>query len=68
MPPAPRLTGVVHPDGTVDDIRIVQSLDEEFGLDDQARLTLSQWRFEPAMRNGVPVPVRLQFTFRFTLD
>ena len=33
-----RATAVVHPDGSVDDIRIVQSPDKEFGLDDQARL------------------------------
>ena len=62
-----RLTGVVRPDGTVSDIQIVESLDPEYGLDDQARATLTMWRFEPGTRNGTPVPVQVDFEFRFLL-
>ena len=60
-----RLTGVVRSDGTVSDIQIVESLDATYGLDDQARATLTEWRFEPGRRNGTPVPVQVDFEFRF---
>jgi TonB family protein len=55
-------------DGTTDKIRIVKSLDAIYGLDQQAVAALRQWRFKPAMRNGVPfiatVTVSLNFTLR----
>jgi TonB family protein len=60
-------TAVVRPDGTVDDIRVVKSLDSEYGLDDQARLALSQWRFNPGTLNGKPVPVLVHVELTYTL-
>ena len=61
------MTAVVRTDGTPGDIEITQSLDTEYGLDDQAVGALSQWRFEPGRKDGKPVPVRVTIEMRFWL-
>ncbi|MGB7218946.1 MAG: TonB family protein [Vicinamibacterales bacterium] len=48
---------VIKADGTVGDIRVVQSLDRRFGLDEEAIAAARQWRFEPGTRLGQPVAV-----------
>ena len=62
-----RLTAVVRPDGTLDEIRVIESLDVEFGLDDAAVDAAAQWRFEPGTVNGEPVAVEVTLEFRYTL-
>ena len=62
------LTAVVRPDGTVDRIDIVDSLDAELGLDESAMEAAGQWRFEPGTVDGEPVAVRVMLEFRFALD
>ena len=62
-----RLTAVVRPDGTVDRIDIVDSLDAELGLDEAAVEAAGQWRFEPGKVDGEPVAVRVTLEFRFAL-
>ena len=52
-----KLEAIVMPDGSVGDVRVVHSLDQQFGLDKEAIRTLRQWRFKPGMRLGQPVPV-----------
>jgi protein TonB len=47
---------VVRSDGRPSDIRIVRSLDPG-GLDEQAIIAASQWRFEPGRLAGKPVDV-----------
>jgi periplasmic protein TonB len=47
---------VVKADGRPSDIRVVRSLDPE-GLDREAVLAASQWRFEPGRLAGAPVDV-----------
>ena len=49
------LNVVVQRDGTVRDLRVVQSLDR--GLDQKAIEAVRQWQFEPGMKNGQPVDV-----------
>ena len=61
------LTAVVRTDGTPGDIEITKSLDTEYGLDRQAVAALSQWRFEPGLKDGKPVPVRVIIEMRFRL-
>ena len=61
------MTAVVRTDGRPDDIEITQSLDTEYGLDEQAVAALSQWRFEPGLKDGKPVAVRITVEMRFTL-
>jgi protein TonB len=47
---------VVRANGLPSDIRIVRSLDPG-GLDEQAVVAASQWRFEPGRLAGTPVDV-----------
>jgi TonB family protein len=61
------MTTVIGTDGTPGDIKITKSLDTEHGLDKQATDALRQWRFQPGMKDGKPVPVRVEIEMRFTL-
>lgn len=47
------LYAVIRRDGSVDSIQVVHGIDEQ--LDANAMNALSQWKFRPATRNGVPV-------------
>jgi|SRR5215207_3747878 len=58
---------IVLTDGTVGDVRIVQSLDKEFGLDEQAIAAVKKWRFNPGQKDGVAVPVVVSIELTFTL-
>ena len=62
-----RLEGVVLPDGTVGDVRILRSLDPVFGLDEEAIKAAKQFRFAPGTRFGQPVAVLVSFEIEFTL-
>jgi TonB family protein len=62
-----RLEGVVLPDGTVGDVRILRSLDPVFGLDEEAIKAAKQFRFVPGTRFGQPVAVLVSFEIEFTL-
>ena len=58
---------VVMPDGTVGQVDVVRSLDSTFGLDQEAIKAAKQWRFQPGMRFGEPVPVLVTIELTFTL-
>jgi len=55
---------IVDAQGNVHNASVVRSLG--LGLDEKAVETVSTWKFKPALRNGVPVPVRVlvEVTFR----
>jgi protein TonB len=59
------LQTIVRKDGTVDIVNLVRSLG--FGLDENAIRALKQWRFHPALKNGVPVDASLNIEVRFNL-
>ena len=61
------MSAVVLPDGTVTDIHVTRSLDQSFGLDEEAKKTAAQWRFRPGTRLGQPVAVRIQIELDFNL-
>jgi TonB family protein len=61
------MEAVVMPDGSVGDVHIVRSLDQQFGLDKEAVATIKKWRFKPGMRLGQPVPVLIVVEMSFTL-
>ena len=62
-----QMSAVVLPNGTVTDIRIVRSLDQTFGLDEEAKKTAAQWRFRPGTLKGEPVAVRIIIELEFNL-
>src|SRR5258706_15151306 len=53
------LEAIVLPNGTVGDVKVIQSLDTKFGLDNQAVKAAKQWRFKPGAKDGEPVAVRV---------
>jgi periplasmic protein TonB len=57
----------VRPDGSVNDIQILRSLDPTFGLDQEAIKAARQWRFAPGTRMGQPVAVQITIELTFTL-
>jgi len=73
------LEAIVLPDGTVDQnkLHITRSLDQTFGLDEEAKKAVRQWRFKPGMclrnegcggaRRGEAVPVVVLVELTFTL-
>jgi protein TonB len=58
---------VVMPDGAVGDVRISKSLDQVFGLDQEALKAAKRWKFLPGTRMGEPVPVLVTIELTFTL-
>lgn len=58
---------VVLPDGTVGNVSVVRSLDQTFGLDQEALKAARQWRFVPGTRFGQPVSVLVTIELTFTL-
>ncbi len=61
------LSAVVTPDGTVGEVTVVQSLDTTYGLDAQAISAVKQWTFNPGMKGGTAVAVRVSIEMTFTL-
>ena len=56
----------VETNGKVGEVRVVRSLDKDYGLDDVAVKAVKQWKFKPSMakdRNAVPVLVQLEISF-----
>jgi protein TonB len=58
---------VVKPDGDVGDVKVKQSLDAVYGLDEEALKAMKQWQFKPGTKNGEAVAVRVDVKMRFTL-
>jgi protein TonB len=58
---------VVDTDGKVDRVRIKESLDKDYGLDQAAVEAAGQWEFEPGTFEGKPAPVLITFTLEFRL-
>ncbi len=60
------LFAVIGVDGTVSQVRVVQSLDPV--LDHNAAVALSQWKFDPALlhNRAVPLKVLVSVPFHFT--
>ena len=56
---------VVGPDGKPRDIKVQRTLG--LGLDEKAIEAVSTWRFEPALKDGKPVPVQINVEVKFRL-
>ncbi|HSN69521.1 MAG TPA: TonB family protein, partial [Thermoanaerobaculia bacterium] len=57
---------LIGTDGAVKDVKPLKWL--PFGLTEAAVDAVRQWTFEPATKNGVPVPVAFSVTINFKLD
>ena len=62
-----RLESVVNVDGSVTDVKVIESLDDVWGLDKQAVNAAKEWKFKPGMKDGKPVAVRVAINLRFAL-
>jgi TonB family protein len=62
-----KLEAVVLDTGDVGDVEVTQSLDDIYGLDNEAVKALKQWRFEPGTKDGKPVAVLIEVEMSFTL-
>ncbi len=49
------LRAVIHSDGSVGDVRVLQSVNDD--LDENARVALEKWHFRPGTKNGSPVDI-----------
>ena len=58
---------VVLPTGEVGDVKVSKSLDQVFGLDEEAIAAARQWRFAPGLRFGEPVAVLVTLELFFNL-
>ncbi len=63
-----RLETIVGADGSVQDVRVVQSLDRNYGLDAEAVRAAKAWRFEAGLKDGSPVPVALTIEMTFAIS
>ena len=63
-----RLEAIVGADGSVQDVRIVHSLDRVHGLDAEAVRAAKTWRFEAGLKDGSPVPVALTIEMTFAIS
>jgi TonB family protein len=59
------IEAVVLKDGTVGNVRVTRSLDEE--LDQEAVAAAKQWTFKPGTKDGKPVNVQVNIELTFTL-
>ncbi len=57
----------VRADGTCGDISVIESSGHGI-LDEAAVRAVREWRFRPALRDGVPVPARQTIRFTFRLE
>jgi protein TonB len=64
---AVELKAVVTSNGTVGDVTVLKSLDQQHGLDDEAVKAAKQWQFEPGTKEGKPVATRVTIIMEFKL-
>ena len=62
------LEAIVGADGSVQDVRVVRSLDRIHGLDAEAVRAAKAWRFEPGLKDGTPVPVAVKIEMTFAIS
>ena len=64
---AVELGTIIDTEGRPTEIKVLRSLDKEFGLDEKAVEALREWRFKPATLKGKPVRAQVSVEMTFTL-
>jgi protein TonB len=63
-----KLAAVVQPNGTVDGVKVIRSLDRQYGLDQAAIDAAKKWRFQPCKltseNKSVPCDIEMELDFR----
>ena len=59
---------VVKDDGSVGEVKVTKSLDQKYGLDDQAVIAMKKWKFRPGTKEGKPVAVLVNVEMTFKLQ
>jgi len=59
---------VVKDDGSVGEVKVTKSLDQKYGLDDQAVIAMKKWKFRPGTKEGKPVAVLVNVEMSFKLQ
>jgi protein TonB len=62
------LQAVIRADGSVDDLRVLRCLPEQFGFDLAAMDAVRLWHYKPALLDGQPVDVYFTVFVEFRLD
>jgi TonB family protein len=62
-----KVEAVVEADGTVGEARVVDSLDQVFGLDEAALAAVKKWQFQPGTIDSRPVRVLVALVLEFRL-
>jgi TonB family protein len=63
-----KLEAVVHKDGTVGDLKVVESGTPDCGFEDAAIAAVRRWKYKPAVKNGARIAVRFAIIVDFFLD
>jgi protein TonB len=61
------MEAMVLPDGSVGDVRVTRSLDQNLGLDQEAITAVTRWRFRPATRQGTAIAMFVSIEMTFSL-
>jgi TonB family protein len=56
---------VIDTDGLAKNILVLKS--QGMGLDEQAVIAITQWKFKPGTKDGAPIPVLAQIEINFKL-
>jgi len=56
---------LIDENGVIKDVRILRNIPGNHGLDKQVRKALKQWKFRPAIKDGIRVSVYFTQTFSF---
>ena len=59
------LEAIIDPAGNVTNVRVLRSIPL---LDNSAIAAVRQWKYEPTLLNGVPVPIVMTVTVNFSLQ
>lgn len=59
------LEAIIDPQGAVTNVRVLRSIPL---LDQSAIEAVKQWKYEPTLLNGMPVPIVMTVTVNFSLQ